>query len=167
MDLIRLKKNEKYQILWATGTKQFDIVKGKFEDHNIYINNIKNVKVLPYIYNMEEIMNISDLIVCRSGAMTVTEISIVGKPAIFVPLPSKSANRQEDNALVSKKIGAAKIIQNNEINGENLSHEIDDIINDKSELDEMGKIASTIAPVNVEEKIYNELIELLKDKEKV
>ena len=112
-------------------------------------------------------MNISDLIVCRSGAMTVTEISIVGKPAIFVPLPSKSANRQEDNALVLKKIGAAKIIQNNEINGENLSHEIDDIINDKSELDEMGKIASTIAPVNVEEKIYNELIELLKDKEKV
>lgn len=167
VDLIRLKKNEKYQILWATGTKQFDIVKGKFEDHNIYINNIKNVKVLPYIYNMEEIMNISDLIVCRSGAMTVTEISIVGKPAIFVPLPSKSANRQEDNALVLKKIGAAKIIQNNEINGENLSHEIDDIINDKSELDEMGKIASTIAPVNVEEKIYNELIELLEDKEKV
>ena len=49
---------------------------------------------------MEELMNIADLLICRSGAMTVTEISIVGKPAIFIPLPSKMANRQEDNALV-------------------------------------------------------------------
>lgn len=160
IELIKNKKNEKYQIIWATGTKQFDIVKENFEKSNIYINSLKNVKILPYIYNMEELMNISDLLVCRSGAMTITEISIVGKPAIFIPLPSVSANRQEDNALVLKKIGAAKIILNNEVNGENLSKEIDEIIVDKRECIEMGKRASTIAPSRVEEKIYNEIVKM-------
>ena len=107
-------------------------------------------------------MNISDLLVCRSGAMTITEISIVGKPAIFIPLPSMSANRQEDNALVLKKIGAAKIILNKDVTGQKLSEEIDDIILDNLELEEMGKIANTIAPSNVEEKIYQEIKEVVK-----
>ena len=162
LDLITSNKNKDYQIIWATGPKQYDIVKENFEKQNIYINSIKNVKILPYIYNMEELMNISDLLVCRSGAMTITEVSIVGKPAIFIPLPSMSANRQEDNALVLKKIGAAKMILNNEVNGTNLAEEIDDIIHDKLELDEMGKMANTIAPSNVEEKIYEEIIKVLK-----
>ena len=164
VDLVKLKKNDTYQIIWATGAKQYDIVKENFEKENININNIKNVKVVPYIYNMEELMNISDLLVCRSGAMTITEISIVGKPAIFIPLPSVGANRQEDNALVLKKIGAAKIILNEEVNGNNLSDEINSIINNKKELEEMGKKANTIAPVDVEEKIYNEIKNLLNEK---
>lgn len=157
IELIKLKKNEKYQIIWATGAKQYDIVKEEFEKSNISINNIKNVKVVPYIYNMEEIMNISDLMVCRSGAMTITEISIVGKPAIFIPLPSMSANRQEDNALVLKRIEAAKMILNKDVNGTNLANEIDEIICDANELEEMGKMANTIAPHDVEEKIYEEI----------
>ena len=143
------KKIEKYQIIWATGTKQYDI------------EQIENVKIVPYIYNMEELINISDLLVCRSGAMTITEICIVGKPAIFIPLPSISANRQEDNARVLKKIGAAKIILNQEVNGNNLSEEIESIIEDKQELEEMGKVANSIAPNNVEEKIYHEIEKLL------
>ncbi len=107
-------------------------------------------------------MNISDLLVCRSGAMTITEVSIVGKPAIFIPLPSISANRQEDNALVLKKIGAAKMILNKDLNSEILSEEIKDIIHDKIELDEMGKMANTIAPTDVEDKIYEEIEKVLK-----
>lgn len=161
-ELVKLKKNENYQIIWATGTKQFDIVKENFEKENIYINSLKNVKILPYIYNMEELMNIADLFVCRSGAMTITEISIVGKPSIFIPLPSMSANRQEDNALVLKKLGAAKIILNKVVDGKKLSDEISEIIEKPEELEEMGRLASTIAPADVEEKIYSELVKLVK-----
>ena len=161
IQLIKEKKNENYQIIWATGPKQYDIVKEEFEKDNINLNYIKNTKIIPYIYNMEELMNMADLLVCRSGAMTITEISIVGKPAIFIPLPSKSANRQEDNAMVLKKIGAAKIILNKDVNGENLSYEISSIIEDDFELKEMGKMANTIAPSNVEEKIYEEIKKIL------
>ena len=161
-ELVKNGKNDKYQIIWATGTKQYDIVKEEFEKSNININNLKNVKALPYIYNMEEMMNVADLLVCRSGAMTITEISIVGKPAIFIPLPSMSANRQEDNALVLKKKKKKKIILNHEVNGNNLSKEIASIIEDSHELKEMGKVANSIAPSNVEEKIYKEIETLVK-----
>lgn len=161
-DLIINKLNKDYQIIWAAGPKQYDSIKENFERENIYLNNLTNVKILPYIYNMEEMMNISDLLVARSGAMTITEISIVGKPAIFIPLPSKSANRQEDNARVLEKIGAAKIILNKDVTGNKLAEEIDDIILKKSELEEMGRLANTIAPSDVEEKIYREINILLR-----
>lgn len=77
--LIKNKLNKKYQIVWATGPKQFDIIKKDFEEVGFNINDLKNTKILPYIYNMDEMLNISDLVICRSGAMTVTEISIVRK----------------------------------------------------------------------------------------
>ena len=160
--LITNKLNKNYQIIWATGPKQFDIIKEIFEKENISINNIPNVKVLPYIYNMEEMMNISDLFVCRSGAMTITEIAIVGKPAVFIPLPSMSANRQEDNARVLEKIGAAKIILNKDLTEKNLSEAINEVIDKPHELEEMGNLAHRVAPANVEEKIYHEIKEILK-----
>ena len=160
-DLINNGLNEKYQIILSCGAKQFDIMKEKFELEGKNINNLKNTKILPYIYNMAEMMNIADLLVCRSGAMTVTEVAIVGKPAIFVPLPSKMANRQEDNAKVLEKIGAAKIINNEEINYKNLSLKIDEIILDENRLSNMGRQANKLAVENVEEKIYNEIIKLI------
>ena len=64
---------------------------------------------------MSEIMNAIDIIVSRSGAMTITEIALVGKPAIFIPLPSMSANRQVDNANVLAKLVEAKIILNDDL----------------------------------------------------
>lgn len=163
-DLIKTGSNKEYQIIWATGPKQFDIIKEKFEKDNLQINNLENTKIVPYIYNMDELMNISDLLVCRSGAMTITEITIVGKPAIFVPLPSKMANRQEDNARVLEKIGAAKIISNDNVSLETLSLEIDEIITKSDELDEMGKLALNLAPNESIEKIYGEIKKVINNK---
>ena len=161
--LIKQKLNGDYQIIWATGQNQYDIVKENFENENISVKNIKNVKVLPYIYNMEEMLNIADLIICRSGAMTITEIAICAKPAIFIPLPSKSANRQEDNARVLEKLGAARIILNNELNEKRLADEINDVIKNTENLKKMGKLAEKIAPHDVEEKIYEEIQKIVKN----
>lgn len=162
VDLVKQKLNDGYQIIWATGQNQYDIVKECFEDSNISVKNIKDVKVVPYIYNMEELINIADLIICRSGAMTITEIAICGKPSIFVPLPSRSANRQEDNARVLEKLGAAKIILNNELTGKRLANDIDSIIHNKEKLEQMGNLAYKIAPNNVEDRIYEEIRNIIK-----
>ena len=110
--IIGMLKNNKvngYQIVWATGQKQFSVISDELRENNMDINNLNNCKVLPYIYNMEEIYAIADLVIARSGAMTVTELAITCKPAIFIPLPSVGANRQEDNARVAEKLGAAKV----------------------------------------------------------
>lgn len=160
--IIKNKMNKNYQILWAAGPKQYEIVKEELKQEGIDIEKIPNTKIVPYIYNMTDYMNIADLIVARSGAMTITELSLVGKPAIFIPLPSRGANRQIDNAKVMEKLGAAKIITNEEVNFENLSSTIAELVKDRNLLSEMGKKANTIAMYDVENKIYNEIKKIVK-----
>ena len=154
--------NSNYQIMWATGPKQYDLIKEKFETENLNINNIKNMKIVPYIYNMEEVMNLSDVIVSRSGAMTVTEISNLGKPSILIPLPNVSNDHQLYNAKVLEKANAAKIILNNNLNDEKLDLEIKNIVSYPQVMQKMGINAAKIAVKDVENKIYQEIKTLVK-----
>ena len=162
LDIIKENKNKNYQIIWATGPKQFDVIKNSLSDIKININNIPNCKILPYIYNMEEIENISDLVVARSGAMTITEIANLSKPSILVPLPNVSNNHQMYNAKVLEKIEAAKIIVNNELTGENLNSSIEEIVLNKEKCKKMGENAGKIANTDVEDKIFKEIKTLVK-----
>lgn len=164
VEIVKNKLNKNYQIVCAAGKEQYELVKQELEKTGIDINNIENTIILPYIYNMDEIMSIADLVVARSGAMTLTELAIIGKPAIFIPLPSSSANRQEDNARVFEKNGAAKVILNNELNENNLNKEINNIISNKEIVNNMGKAASKMAVFDAENRIYQEVRKLIYNK---
>ena len=83
---------------------------------------------MPYIFNMEEVLNIADLAICRSGAMTVTEILAVGIPAIFVPLPSENSNKQSLNAEIFVENNMGIIIDNDKVTGELLYNNLKEII---------------------------------------
>ena len=159
--IVEENKNKEYQIIWAPGPIQYNIIKEELEKSNIDIENIPNTKVYPYIYNMEEIMNISDLFICRSGAMTINEVSLVGKPAIFIPLPGVSQNHQEHNAKVLENIGAAKIILNKDLENIDLNKYIENIIYNKELLEQMGRKAKTVSNSSALEKIYKEIKETL------
>lgn len=157
-EIINNKMNLDYQIVWAPGPNQFDIVKRNIKE----LSKLDGIKIVPYIYNMEEMMNACDLIIARSGAMTITEISIVGKPAIFVPLPYVSQNHQEYNAKVLENVQAAKIILNKDLSAQNLNAKIKQIIMDTNKMKEMGENAKKVAVPNVEDKIYVEIMKLVK-----
>ena len=161
-DIIEQKKNKNYQIIWATGPKQFDIIKSELSKKSININNIANCKILPYIYNMEEVENVADVVIARSGAMTITEIANLSKPSILIPLPNVSNDHQMYNAKVLENVGAAKIIKNDELNGSLLNDEIEKIILDKEKCIKMGEAAYTVSNENVEDKIYDEIKKLVK-----
>ena len=164
INIISKKLNKDYQIIWATGPNQYDMIKTKLQSLNISINNIPNVKILPYIYNMEEVMNVADLIVSRCGAMTITEISNLGKPSILIPLPNVSGDHQTYNAKVLENQKAAKIIKNEELNGTILNETIKEIILDKNKKEEMGKNALKVSTTDAEKKIYEEIQRLVNSK---
>ena len=150
INLINKHLNKKYQILWAVGNKNYEQV----------VKNIKyqyNVTIVPYIYNMEEVLNLADLVVSRSGAMTITEVSKCGKPAIFIPFPYATENHQEYNAKVLANAGAEKIILDKELNEQILDKTINEIIQDKEKIRQMGINAEKMSIKNVEEKIYKEI----------
>ena len=173
--IVKESKNKEYQIIWAPGPVQYNIIKEELEKNNIDIDDIENTKVYPYIYNMEEMMNISDLFICRAGAMTINEVSIVGKPAIFIPLPGVSQNHQEYNARVLESMGAAKIILNKDLESidlnkyveenkkqdKNIFKNVEDIIYNKDLLKQMGKKAKQVSNIDALEIIYKEIQETI------
>ena len=161
IEIIKNNMNKDYQIVWSTGAIQYDIIKDELNKYNIDIDKISNTKILPYIYNMDEVMSVSDLVVARSGALTLTELALLGKPAIFIPLPSSTANRQEDNARVFEKAGAAKIILNNEVNKDNLNNMIKEIVLDKEILNNMSEASKSMAITDVEDRIIKEIKRLI------
>ena len=124
IEIINKKMNKEYQIIWAVGSK-------KYEEVRKNIKETYNASIVPYIYNMEEAENIADVIVARSGAMTVTEIANLSKASVLIPLPSISNNRQIDNAKVLENLNAAKIIENNNLTANNLNEAIEQIVLDK------------------------------------
>ena len=161
LGIVEQKLNTNYQIIWAAGKGNYEQVKNELATKNIDIDSIENAKILPYIYNMQEMMNIADLVVCRSGAMTISEITILEKPAIFIPFPFAAENHQEYNARVLEKIGAAKIILDKDLNAQILNNQIGRIVANASILQSMGKNAGKIKIENVEDKIYSEIKESL------
>ena len=141
MNEISFDKDENYEIMWAVGKKQFAGVKEELAKHQIDI----------------------DLIVSRSGAMTITEIEKVGKGAIFIPYPYAAENHQEYNARALEKIGAAKVILDKDLNAESLEKMISSLTEDKDVLKHMGEVAKSQSIPNVEEKIYQEIYKAIND----
>ena len=107
-------------------------------------------------------MNVVDIIVARSGAMTITEISNLGKPSILIPLPNVSHDHQLYNAKVLEKVGAAKIILNDDLKADNLNELIEKIVLDKNVIINMGNNAKKVSTDNVEDRIYREIEKLVK-----
>lgn len=163
LGIIKNKLNTEYQIVWAAGSGNYESIKQELSSKKINIESIENTKILPYIYNMQEVMEISDLIVSRSGAMTITEISALGKPAIFIPFPFATENHQEYNARVLEQVDAAKIILDKDLNYFKLNNTINEIIKDRQKLIKMGKNAYKVAKPEVEDKIYEEIRKSLKN----
>ena len=162
--IIGMLKNNKinnFQLVWATGPKQYEVIEEELKTLGMDINNLKNCRPIPYIYNMDEMYALSDLIVSRSGAMTITELAIACKPAIFIPLPSVGANRQEDNARVAESLGGAEVILNSEVNSDNLSEKLNRLTSNIDLLKQMGEKMNSLEIKNVEDKIYKEIKEVI------
>ncbi len=163
IDLAELKLNKNYEILLSCGQKQYDEIKNDLKEKKLGIDKLDGIKIVPYIYELQEVMSASEILVCRSGAITITEIANLGKPSILVPLPNVSHNHQQYNAEVLEKVGAAKIIQNEEMSA-NLLHETIEEMLIKCDLEKMGENAKKVSVKDAQEKIYVEIQKLLKRK---
>lgn len=94
-----------------------------------------NTEIRKYIYNMPEVMACADIVVCRAGAMTVSEIAAMGKCAIFIPSPNVTDDQQYKNAMVLKRAGVSDLIKESELDSVILSKKVKDhfLNNEKTE----------------------------------
>ncbi len=151
-------KDKDYEVIFATGKGYYENVKK--------IDPPKNVKIVPYINNLPSLMKVTDLIVTRAGASTMSEILATDLPAIFVPSPYVTNNHQHKNAmdLVNKKAGL--LIEEKNFTWENLEKMIDDILNNDKLYKEIKDNLKSLGVSDSSERIYNVLKEMIMDEKK-
>src|SRR4029450_2645999 len=90
-------------------------------------------------------MKLADLVVCRSGATTIAELTASARPAIFIPLPTAADDHQRVNAEVVTSAGAAEMIQQHQLTGDRLAERIAALAADEAARQSMSEAAHRLA----------------------
>lgn len=122
----------------------------------------KGVDVRPYIYDMPRVMAAADLIMCRSGASTLGELTALGRPAILVPSPNVTNNHQEKNARVLEKAGGAKVLLEGQFTAQSLYEQVCTLLADKAGLESMSEAMLGQGVHDATDRIVEKILEYVK-----
>ncbi len=156
--IARSGKDGKYQHIHAYGQYGHwfpDLVKKMGTD----ISQCSNLDIREYIDNMPVCLAAADVVVCRAGAITISEIQAQGKPAVFIPSPNVAENHQYHNAMALVNKNAGELIEESELTGELLAEKVDKIVSDKQKLAEYSENARKMAIIDANERIYKVITE--------
>ncbi|MEA1960620.1 MAG: undecaprenyldiphospho-muramoylpentapeptide beta-N-acetylglucosaminyltransferase [Bacillota bacterium] len=134
-----LQKNEEIQIIWVTGDQQYDVCSEQYQQRINQKDTQCYVKMFPYLYNMEDALAVADLAICRAGASTISELAVMGLPAILVPYPYAAENHQEKNAAALVKKNATEMVIDHDLDGDTLFHKIQELREDREKLKILGE----------------------------
>jgi UDP-N-acetylglucosamine--N-acetylmuramyl-(pentapeptide) pyrophosphoryl-undecaprenol N-acetylglucosamine transferase len=103
-----------------------------------YLRSRTPAEVFPFIEEMPRMFARADLLVCRSGASTVAEVTAAGKPAIFIPFPHAADDHQTHNAQALERAGAAVLIAEKDLTSERLVGAVRELLRDPARLARMS-----------------------------
>lgn len=144
--------------LHASGAIEKDIAREEF--CRAGLDKVPNVSLVEYIYDMPDRMAAADLIINRAGAVTLSEIALLGKASILIPSPNVTNNHQYKNARLLADGGAAVLIEEKDLYGARLERAVEDIMSDDNRRDLMEESAKNFAVKDAASIIYRELKEL-------
>ncbi len=150
MDAVVKKFNRSgLQVLWQTGDMEYPQYK-KYNQNNIHVS--------PFINNMDRAYAIADLIICRSGALTLAEITVCGKASILIPFPFAAADHQTKNAQALVNSGAARILFQKTLRPKEFYYSITNLIHNQIELERMALASKSIGRPNATKEIVDQII---------
>jgi len=155
------RDSDSLQIIHATGKINYEQVEKAVEKLKTPGDKL-NYRAYPYLDNMGEAYAAADLLVCRSGATTVAEITSIGLPAILVPYPYATDNHQEKNGRHLEKTGAAKVILDKNLDGKLLYETVEPLILDEKELAKMAAASKTFGRPDAASALAELVIEVSK-----
>ena len=142
----------------ATGRREYETVLAEFRSRGL--DRCPRFELLPYIDDMPQRMAEADLVICRAGAMSISELSSVGAPAILVPSPNVTGDHQYKNAKVLADAGAAVLLTEGEL--QRLAVEVVSLLNDPVARGALSKAIGGFASPDANKRIYEDLCRLLK-----
>lgn len=151
-EMLNTRFKGEFNLIFSTGEAQFEEINSSICLDEEYK---KMVKVVPYIYDVAGVYTASDLMICRAGAITISELQTMGTPSILIPSPYVTANHQEHNARSLERDGGAVVILENELSADILYNQICNLISNKSVLKKMSADAAKNRVTDADEKIYS------------
>jgi UDP-N-acetylglucosamine--N-acetylmuramyl-(pentapeptide) pyrophosphoryl-undecaprenol N-acetylglucosamine transferase len=121
-------------------------------------------RVEAFFDDMASLYAQGDMIICRAGATTVAEVTVVGKAAVFVPFPFAADDHQTQNAMALANLGAAEMIRQEELNGRVLAKMIRGYMENRVLLTEMAAKARALGRPDAARVIVDDLYRLLRDR---
>lgn len=153
-ELIPGFNNKYYQVLVITGKNYYDDYKE--------LKVSENVKIVPFMEDLINLLKDSDLIVSRAGASTIAEITAIGLPAILVPSPYVTNNHQYKNAKELEDIGACKIVSEEEFSKDKIINEIDKLFDNIDLYNEMSNKSRSLGIDDSSTRIYEEIRKIIR-----
>lgn len=146
-----LSNEQNIEVMHQTGTAAYELVKKKYSETSL------QVQVVEFINDISSAYQWSDLIICRSGAMTVSEVAASGTPAIFIPLPNAIDDHQTANARYLTDSGAGILLPQNELSADKLLQAIADI---KTKAQEMSLASKNKARLDATKVVAQRCVEV-------
>ncbi len=155
------KNNLKINHIHGYGGMGKDFFPKKMKEYDIPLKSSR-LRVTEYINDMDICMAAADLVICRSGATTISELQALGKPSILIPSPIVAGNHQLYNANVLGKVGAAVVIEQKNVKSNDIVEIVDDFYKNTDKLKNMSAHALKTSPKNVEENIWGAIKDAIK-----
>ena len=145
-------------VLHQSGERTLEETQVLYKDRGL--SSVEGVEVVPFISNMADAYGWADLVICRSGASTVSEIAAVGLPSILIPYPHHSDQQQKHNANWLVSAGAAFLLEQKDLTLATLRSLLLDLHTDRSKLQKMSDAARSISICDADELIVSRCMEL-------
>ena len=129
-------------------------VKDALKEKGVDPDREKHVIIREYIDDMYRCMAAADVVICRSGASSLSEIEAMGKASILIPSPNVAENHQYHNAMALVSKDAAVLIEEKELTGERLAQELDRLLSSPERREKLGANAKALAITDANERIY-------------
>ncbi len=131
-------KQPPFQIIHQSGGADYEMVKAQYMETRI------KARVLPFIDAMQDVYGQADLVICRAGAMTTAELTLLGKPAILIPYPYAADDHQRANAEALVQAGAARMVLDHVLTPELLGQEVVGLLREREKLVAMAHAAAAL-----------------------
>ena len=126
------------------------------------LDHVPGLDVREYIYDMAPVMRAADLVICRAGASTISEITALATPAILVPSPYVTNNHQEKNARILERHGGAVVLLESEASGEALYRTARDILRDPQRQADMSRGMAELGIRDATKRLYDTVMSIRK-----
>ena len=153
---------EPFHHIHAAGKNGYPLVCELLKEKNVDLAAHPSLDLREYIYDMAVVMRAADLVICRAGASTISELTALGVPALIVPSPYVTNNHQEKNARVLEEAGGAVLLLEKDCSGQLLFQTACGILQDGTRREGMERAMEALGIRDATERIYRTILELAK-----